>query len=501
MTTVDLGGKGQLMLLTDLPAEIIVSIAARLPFSRAGPTIEGSRDCGADLSSLTVSSRRINQVLSINSKLLKNEIANVQYSGTHSLRLKPGDTTIDDLREYDITTWSVRYFVEELAQSFEDPGSLMEDRKDILKIFAAGLYVLEALHNLRIPSRDALPARFLVEAITPEIRALVRFASIGLVQTLRHNDPSLRWKHPAWYAVPIMRSSLIPGLGMLTICRSTSVTSSNAELAIEELIVNWGLGAMHDMMSTSTPDIPSVTEVVRETARRFVQEVRNIPPYNVYSRQVIGTIPMPKFGFLQELCKVRPPFSMFATSILMTQYMTQLGALLPDHELDCIMCVNKWKADVKESEVKSLMEDIPRDTEWLKFYDVDWVKVVNSTILSDRLGYWKGPQTILSLTQAAGEVLRSRKTMVDEWYDDLKSKVMVPAGPPITKKYVIMSLNMMVQECGDPDKPRVGLGQQLWGSISSHGQGTMASMSLTELLDTLTMDNAEAWEAQIGYAS
>ena len=159
---------------------------------------------------------------------------------------------------------------------------------------------------------------------------------------------------------------------------------------------------MHVMMNTYTTDIPSVTKVVRETNRRFVRAVRNIPPYDVYSRQVIGTIPMPEFGFLQGLCKVRPPFSMFATSILMTQYMTQLDALLPDRRLDCILCVKKWKADVSESEVKSLMKDVRRDAEWLKFYDVDWVEVVNSKVLSDRLGYWKGPQTTLSLTQATG---------------------------------------------------------------------------------------------------
>ena len=142
MTTVSLGGKGQLMLLTDLPQEIIVSIAAQLPFSRAGQ-VEGSREYAGDLSNLSVSSRRINQVLSINSKLLKNEVANVQYSATHSLRLRLGDITIDDLHKYDITTWCVRYFVEGLAESFENPGGLMEDRKDTLKIFAAGLYVLK----------------------------------------------------------------------------------------------------------------------------------------------------------------------------------------------------------------------------------------------------------------------------------------------------------------------------------------------------------------------
>lgn len=318
MTTVDLGGKGQLMLLTNLPSETIVGITARLPSSRAGPTIEGRRVYAGDLSNLAVSNRPFQQVLSINSKQLKNEIANVQYSATHSLRLRPGDITIDDLREYDVTKWSVRYLVEGLAESFEDAGGLMEERKDTLKIFAAGLYVLEALHNFRIPSRDALPARFLVEAITPKIWALVRFASIGLVQTLRHNNASLSWKHPAWYVIPIMTSILNPGLDMLTICRSSSVMSSNAELTIEELIIDGGLGVMHVTMSTYTPDIPSVRKVMRETTRRFVQAVKDIPPYDVYSRQVIGTIPMPEFGFLQGLCKVRPPFSMLATSILMT---------------------------------------------------------------------------------------------------------------------------------------------------------------------------------------
>lgn len=147
------------------------------------------------------------------------------------------------------------------------------------------------------------------------------------------------------------------------------------------------------------------------------------------------------------------------------------------------------------------MKDIRRDTEWLKSYDIDWVKVVNSKVLSDRLGYWKGPRTILSLTQAAGEVLRSRKTMVDEWYRDLKSKIMLPAGAPMTKEYVIMSLNMTVEECGDPDNPMAGLGHPLWGVISSHGSDMITSMSMTELGDALTLGDVETWRAQNGFSS
>ena len=55
---------------------------------------------------------------------------------------------------------------------------------------------------------------------------------------------------------------------------------------------------------------------------------------------------------------------------------------------------------------------------------------------------------------------------------------------------------MMVEECGDPDKPRTGLGQPLWRSINSQGQGTMTSMSMNELWDTLAVGNAEDWQAQ-----
>ena len=45
-----------------------------------------------------------------------------------------------------------------------------------------------------------------------------------------------------------MTSSLSPGLGMLTIYRSSSVMSSKAELAIEELIIEGGprSDARHD---------------------------------------------------------------------------------------------------------------------------------------------------------------------------------------------------------------------------------------------------------------
>ena len=277
--------------------------------------------------------------------------------------------------------------------------------------------------------------------------------------------------------------------------------SSNAEHAIEELVLDGGLGVLHVIMSTYTPNIPSLTKVVRETTRRFVQAVKNIPPYDIYSRQIVGTIPMPEFGFLQGLCKVRPPFSMFATSILMTQYMTQLGALLPGGKLECIACLKNWKADVTKDEVKSLMKDVPRDTEWAKFYDVDWTKVVNSKVFSDRFGNWKGPQTILSLTKAAGEVLRARKTMVDEWYVDLKGKIMLPAGAPLTKEYVIMSLNMTVEECGDPDNPMAGLGHPLWGGTSIHGSDTVTSMSMTELRDALALGDVETWRAQNGFSS
>ena len=207
MTTVFSGAKGRPILLTDLPSETIVSIAAQLPIFRANPNIEGRRLCAGDLLHFSVCGRRINRVLSINSKQLKNEIADVQYSGAHSLQLKTGDVTIAKLREYDLTKCSVTYFVEGLAEYLEDARPV-DGREDTLKLFAAGLYVLEALHNLRIPSRDALPARFLVEAITPEIWALVRFASIGLVQTLRHKDASLRWKHSAWYVIRPSRPSI-----------------------------------------------------------------------------------------------------------------------------------------------------------------------------------------------------------------------------------------------------------------------------------------------------
>ncbi len=190
-------GSSQRMLLTALPPEIIVGVAARLPLFRPNPQLGGKQLSAGNLLNLSLCNQRIKRVLSINSKRLKNEIAEVQYSAAHAIRLKAGDVTKADLHEYEMTTWSVRFFVNILSEYFM-AARLKKERKDIFQIFAAGLYVLEALHTLRIPRKDALPALFLVEAITPEIWALVRFASIGLVQIPRHNDAYLTHKHPSW---------------------------------------------------------------------------------------------------------------------------------------------------------------------------------------------------------------------------------------------------------------------------------------------------------------
>ena len=135
--------------------------------------------------------------MSINSTQLKNEMATAQYGGAHSLRLRSGDITINELRGYDEMKWSVKYFVDQLSQVLV-PARLINEHKNVFSLLAAGLYILETLYCLRITKKDALPARFFIETVSPEIWALSRFASLCLVKCLRYRNAELKYKHPAW---------------------------------------------------------------------------------------------------------------------------------------------------------------------------------------------------------------------------------------------------------------------------------------------------------------
>lgn len=187
--------KSQPLVLDGLPSEIIVSIAARLPTFRVNPNVNGAPTRSDNLLNLCLTNKRMNRVLAINSKHLKNEIAGVQYAAAYSVRLKTGDVTVDDLREYHMTKLTVALLVDKLSECLPcDPPA----HKDSTQIFAAGLYVFDALWSFRISRKDALPARFFVEAMSSEIWALVRFASLNLVKILQYDDGVLKHKHPAW---------------------------------------------------------------------------------------------------------------------------------------------------------------------------------------------------------------------------------------------------------------------------------------------------------------
>lgn len=263
--------------------------------------------------------------------------------------------------------------------------------------------------------------------------------------------------------------------------------SPKAPLAIEELLIDGGLAVTASLISTHTFNIPQVTKALRETTRRFLTAVQKIPSYVDYRCQTIDPIPMPEFGFLQGLCKVRPPFSMFATSILHTHYKRILGARLSDNRFDCIECIKKWKADSDKADIKKYMKDIPRETAWEKYYDIDWLSVMNDKILADRCGFWKGAQNELALIKSAAVVIKDSNVMVEEWYIDLKNKIILPLGAPITKEYMIMALNHNVEQCGDPGNPMAGVEHPVWGGVSDQGSHTVTSISSNELRDALTI--------------